>query len=221
MAQTTDRTLAAQKRAEARRARKLARMGNQWAQGSLLVFTAVIMPFTNFFVVSDLVRQITVPEYIMEVIGDTPLYFGLYLAVSDQCILTSLRYDALEKVKALDPTLKTGYIMAMGVGNYYDLAAADIFSVESTFVTTDMVNALHLRGKQVHAWTIDEPANAERMIRLGVDNLITGDPEMVREVIQKSEQLGWFSYLSDEKWTELAEEMGVNMEEYASLLDAA
>ena len=139
----------------------------------------------------------------------------------DQCILTSLRYDALEKVKALDPTLKTGYIMAMGVGNYYDLAAADIFSVESTFVTTDMVNALHLRGKQVHAWTIDEPANAERMIRLGVDNLITGDPEMVREVIQKSEQLGWFSYLSDEKWTELAEEMGVNMEEYASLLDAA
>ena len=179
MAQTTDRTLAAQKRAEARRARKLARMENQWAQGSLLVFTAVIMPFTNFFVVSDLVRQITVPEYIMEVIGDTPLYFGLYLA------------------------------------------AADIFSVESTFVTTDMVNALHLRGKQVHAWTIDEPANAERMIRLGVDNLITGDPEMVREVIQKSEQLGWFSYLSDEKWTELAEEMGVNMEEYASLLDAA
>ena len=28
----------------------------------------------------------------MEVIGDTPLYFGLYLAVSDQCILTSLRW---------------------------------------------------------------------------------------------------------------------------------
>ena len=92
MAQTTEKQLAAQKRAEARRARKLARMGNQWAQGSLLVFTAVIMPFTNFFVVSDLVRQITVPEYIMEVIGDTPLYFGLYLAVSDQCILTSLRW---------------------------------------------------------------------------------------------------------------------------------
>ena len=139
----------------------------------------------------------------------------------DQCILTSLRYDALEKVKALDPTLKTGYIMAMGVGNYYDLAAADIFSVESTFVTVDMVNALHLRGKQVHAWTIDEPANAKRMIALGVDNLITGEPEMVHEVIQESEQLGWFSYLSTDGWQELAGKLGVDMGAYASVLDAA
>ena len=138
----------------------------------------------------------------------------------DQCILTSLRYDALEKVKALDPTLKTGYIMAMGVGNYYDLAAADIFSVESTFVTVDMVNALHLRGKQVHAWTIDEPANAKRMIALGVDNLITGEPEMVHEVIQKSGQRGWFSYLSTDRWVELAGELSVDVGEYASLLDA-
>ena len=80
-----------------------------------------------------------------------------------------------------------------------------------------MVNALHLRGKQVHAWTIDEPANAERMIRLGVDNLITGDPEMVREVIQKSEQLGWFSYLSNDRWQELTGEL----EAYASLLETA
>ena len=139
----------------------------------------------------------------------------------DQCILTSLRYDALEKVKALDPTLKTGYIMAMGVGNYYDLAAADIFSVESTFVTVDMVNALHLRGKQVHAWTIDEPANAKRMIALGVDNLITGEPEMVHEVIQKSGQLGVFSLLSEEAWTELVKEMGLDIVADTSLLDAA
>ena len=41
MAQTTDRTLAAQKRAEARRAKKQARRENQWAQGSLLVFVLV------------------------------------------------------------------------------------------------------------------------------------------------------------------------------------
>ena len=55
------------------------------------------------------------------------------------------------------------------------------------------------------------------MIRLGVDNLITGDPEMVREVIQKSEQLGWFSYLSNDRWQELTGEL----EAYASLLETA
>ena len=138
----------------------------------------------------------------------------------DQCIITSLRYSALEKVKALDPSLKTGYIMAMGVGNYYDLAAADLFSVESTFVTASMVNALHLRGKQVHAWTIDEKENAQRMLRLGVDNLITGDPQMVYDVIQSKEGLGLFSLLSDETWDTLAE--GVEDPQSGdTLLDAA
>lgn len=140
-----------------------------------------------------------------------------------QCILTSLRYDALEKVKALDPTLRTGYIMAMGVGSYYDLAAADIFSVESTFVTADMVNALHLRGKQVHAWTIDEKANAKRMIRLGVDNLITGDPEMVYETIQETESLGAFDLLNYENWTMLWERFATEMDNPSGsdLLNAA
>ena len=41
MAQTTEKQLAAQKRAEARRAKKQARRENQWAQGSLLVFVLV------------------------------------------------------------------------------------------------------------------------------------------------------------------------------------
>ena len=37
------------------------------------------------------------------------------------------------------------------------------------------------------------------------------------EVVQKSGQLGWFSYLSNDRWQELTGEL----EAYASLLDAA
>lgn len=68
----------------------------------LLVFTAVIMPFTNFFVASDLVRQITVPEYIMEVIEDTPLYFGLYLAVSVLLVFWTLAWAMVYHVFVLE-----------------------------------------------------------------------------------------------------------------------
>ena len=62
------------------------------------------------------------------------------------CVVTSQSYETLCKVKELDPDITTGYILALGVGTYYDLPAADFFSVESTFITAGMVQQIHLRG---------------------------------------------------------------------------
>lgn len=106
----------------------------------------------------------------------------------DDCVVTSLSYDSLVKVKEAAPQIRCGYIMAVGVGNYYDLPAADFFSVESTFITSGMVQQLHLRGKTVSAWTIDRESDAERMKDLGVDDIITGDPPMVQRVLAESSE---------------------------------
>lgn len=104
------------------------------------------------------------------------------------CVITSLSYESLKKVKEIAPELKTGYIMALCVGNYYDLEAADFFSVETTFVTPTMVKELHQRNKEVHVWTVDEKRDAEKMIRMNVDNIITGNPELIYECINNQPQ---------------------------------
>ena len=106
----------------------------------------------------------------------------------DACVVTSLSYDSLVKVKEAAPQIKCGYIMAVGVGNYYDLPAADFFSVESTFITSGMVQQLHLRGKTVSAWTIDREEDARKMRELGVDDIITGDPPMVQQVLAEASE---------------------------------
>ena len=106
----------------------------------------------------------------------------------DDCVVTSLSYDSLVKVKETAPQIKCGYIMAVGVGNYYDLPAADFFSVESTFITSGMVQQLHLRGKTVSAWTIDREEDARKMRDLGVDDIITGDPPMVQQVLAEASE---------------------------------
>lgn len=77
------------------------------------------------------------------------------------CVVTSQSYETLCKVKELDPDITTGYILALGVGTYYDLPAADFFSVESTFITAGMVQQIHLRGKTISAWTINRQQDAE------------------------------------------------------------
>lgn len=108
---------------------------------------------------------------------------------SSNCVITSQSYETLHKVKALDPEYPTGYILALGVGNYYDLPDADFFSVETTFITSGMVNAVHLRGKTVSAWTIDREKVATHMLELGVDDLITDKPDMVQDLLARNQQV--------------------------------
>lgn len=108
---------------------------------------------------------------------------------SSNCVITSQSYETLHKVKALAPEYPTGYILALGVGNYYDLPDADFFSVETTFITSGMVNAVHLRGKTVSAWTIDREKVATHMLELGVDDLITDKPDMVQDLLARNQQV--------------------------------
>lgn len=108
---------------------------------------------------------------------------------SSNCVITSQSYETLHKVKALAPEYPTGYILALGVGNYYDLPDADFFSVETTFITSGMVNAVHLRGKTVSAWTIDREKAATHMLELGVDDLITDKPDMVQDLLARNQQV--------------------------------
>ena len=105
------------------------------------------------------------------------------------CVITSQSYETLCKVKELDPEIETGYILALGVGTYYDLPAADFFSVESTFITSGMVQQIHLRGKTVSAWTVNRTEDARALLSLGVDDVITDKPEMVQDLLNEDADL--------------------------------
>ena len=61
--------------------------------------------------------------------------------------------------------------------------------METTFITSGMVNAVHLRGKTVSAWTIDREKVATHMLELGVDDLITDKPDMVQDLLARNQQV--------------------------------
>jgi glycerophosphoryl diester phosphodiesterase len=50
------------------------------------------------------------------------------------------------------------------------------------------IAAAHARGLQVHVWTVDDPADASRMLDLGVDGVMTDRPAMLRELLEKRGQ---------------------------------
>jgi glycerophosphoryl diester phosphodiesterase len=51
-----------------------------------------------------------------------------------------------------------------------------------------LVTAAHKAGVQVHVWTIDDPAVMEHLLDLGVDGIMTDQPVVLRQVLERRGQ---------------------------------
>lgn len=100
-----------------------------------------------------------------------------------QCVITSATYESLVNVKKLNPDLKTGYIMSVVYGDFYDKEYIDFFSMKSSFITQRVVKEAHSRGKEIHAWTVNTKNEMDRLKNMGVDNIITDKPVKAREIL--------------------------------------
>ncbi len=52
-------------------------------------------------------------------------------------------------------------------------------------ITAGMIQRSHRHGLAVHAWTIDEASEMERLIDLGVDGIMTDRPVVLKAVLQR------------------------------------
>lgn len=91
----------------------------------------------------------------------------------DNCVVTSLDYNALKQVKKCNPKIRTGYIMAVAMGDFYNLADVDFFSLETTFVSSNVIEEAHKHNKEVYVWTVNDETSLKKCIELSVDNIIT------------------------------------------------
>lgn len=102
----------------------------------------------------------------------------------NDCVITSLNYDDLLKVERKKPSLKTGYIMFVAIGQLEHMVV-DFYSVEETNVSEAFVSRAHNKGREVHVWTINKEESMRKMIDLGVDNIITDNDDVLRSIIEK------------------------------------
>lgn len=102
--------------------------------------------------------------------------------IVETAILSSMNYNFLQEAKKLNPSIRTSYVMGMTYGSMVELKYADYVSIRSSYVDKDLVQEVHRLGKSIHAWTVNTRYGMERMRYYGIDNLITDDPAMARQI---------------------------------------
>jgi len=107
--------------------------------------------------------------------------------IEDECVITSLDYNALKEVRALNPDLRIGMIIGYVIGDYSKLDV-DFYSVEPNLVLTKkFMRDAHDDNKEVHIWTLNPKADVSQSVDLGVDNIINDYPVMVQELLNEKQ----------------------------------
>ncbi len=101
-----------------------------------------------------------------------------------ECVVSSASIQAIEHIRMLDPSIRTGYIISQSLGKVAALDV-DFLSVSSRQATPGLISAAQAAGKEVHIWIVNKPRQMTRFIDLGADNLITDVPHVARAVLDE------------------------------------
>lgn len=109
--------------------------------------------------------------------------------MENTCVVSSMKYESLQKVKTQNADIETAYITSVSYGNFTNLDAADGYSVESSMVTESFVRRAHNAGKKVYVWTVNSEETLSEVIDLGIDAVITDEPVMAKKLIYEAKHL--------------------------------
>ncbi|MBP7936724.1 MAG: glycerophosphodiester phosphodiesterase [Phycisphaerae bacterium] len=108
----------------------------------------------------------------------------------DKLIVQAFDWKFLEDLHKLQPTQTLGALgeKAMDDKKWTQLQASGAKLVGWQFkdLTADMVKEFHKRGYKVFAWTVDEPADWQRLIDWGVEGIITNRPGPLNKMLHKA-----------------------------------
>jgi glycerophosphoryl diester phosphodiesterase len=92
--------------------------------------------------------------------------------MEDAVVVQTFKSADLEELSRLAPDIPAGFLMSVPSGSPFRIDA-DFLSVERRLVNARFVANAHRAGKRVFVWTVSRDPEVRRMLRLGVDGLIT------------------------------------------------
>jgi len=110
-------------------------------------------------------------------------------AMEKRVLFSSFNPFALRTIKRLAPEIPTGLLYAPHLAVYLrrawlaPLVSHEARHPQSSMVTAQTMKWYRARGLRVNTWTVDDPAEMDRLIALGVDGIITSKPDVLSPLV--------------------------------------
>jgi glycerophosphoryl diester phosphodiesterase len=101
----------------------------------------------------------------------------------DQVVLMSLKYDKVQRVRAMRPDWTYGLLTSVSLGDATRFNV-DFLAVNAAAASRGFVERAHRSGLDVYVWTVNDPYLMSAMMSRNVDGIITDDPGLAREVLE-------------------------------------
>lgn len=122
-------------------------------------------------------------ENLEERVYELVVKYGL----KDRVIISSFNHESVMRMKKIDPTIKCGFLAdcwMLEPGKYTKEYGIECFHPAGYYLTKEKVEAIHKEGIEINVWLGKEPVDYKELIDMGIDVLITNDPDIVKELIE-------------------------------------
>ncbi|MEX0928913.1 MAG: glycerophosphodiester phosphodiesterase family protein [Balneolales bacterium] len=116
------------------------------------------------------------PELAVEVIRLVRKY-----EMEDEVMVMSLSITALRQLIQIAPDIPRGYVSALAVGDLTQLPV-DFLAISWQRVNARLVRSAKRQEIEVYSWTVNRADHMADMMELGVNGIITDDPELAVRV---------------------------------------
>ena len=103
---------------------------------------------------------------------------------TDKCVISSFKYKLLLEIEEKQYEIKTIYNISKKKDNILDYKV-DGYSINKTVVNKKLVDLIHDNQKEIFVWTINNEEDIKKMIEINVDNIITDNVKLVKEIINE------------------------------------
>ncbi len=103
--------------------------------------------------------------------------------MEDQCELSSLNSSSLKKCNEIDPDLTLIYLMVVAVGDISAIDYVDGFSIEESFISSEILQKVHDTNKLCYVWTINNPNSVKELLDNNVDGIVTDKPDLIEKEV--------------------------------------
>jgi len=96
----------------------------------------------------------------------------------------SLSHEGVRKIRKLRPSWKAGLLSTVAIGNVTKLNL-NFLGLNARTTSARLIREAGERGIKIDVWTVNDPVDMAVMLGRGVDGLITDNPALAREVMEK------------------------------------